>query len=302
MPKETLSSDDQEALYDFYRKFRCEEVLETQLFPIIFELMLTLSLEGIDIEGFIHSLYELSNDGERFKFNFNTEIERLLVCKYPRKIVLSTPKDQYILQPQEMIEGSLCLRNVVVYSGQMSKGEEYEEERLQEAKDRIRSTIGNKTIIGTYGQLSFSSAESENLVRNYFSGLFDSLQSGDFTICQSGSRLGVSGLAFQEVKKRNFENIGIVPKSSIHSKDSDKFSLLIVEGDDWGDASFLFGKIPDQIVFAGGGYWSFLEYQKALEANKQVIFLNFPGAHYCREFFDDTNKEFIKLPVNPTDI
>ena len=183
------------------------------------------------------------------------------------------------------------MEDLIVQVGEMSKGNAYESQRLFDFREDIRPIIGNRQVIGTYGQLSFASEESAADALQFFTQFMTKLKSEQYAILHSGSLLGIGGIAHKEAKKNNLLTLGIIPHSTQHITDLSEFSKVIVEGDDWGDASYLFGGLPDEIIFAGGGYWSYLEYQKAREFDKEIKFLNFKGARYAKEFDDVTRKE-----------
>ncbi len=264
--------------------------LTPELLTQLVQIMMDYNTGKINHQTVIQYLVQYSNDGRNFHFNLNTDIQRLLLCRYPYKIVLSTPRDVWANNPNRETTDFTTVGNIKISFGTMSKGEEYEAYKLMALRKNIREVIGEKDIIGTFGQLSFYSEETKASVQQLFSVLAHELDLEKHAILCSGSLLGAGALSYYEASKKGLKTIGIFPHSIAHIVDRSKFSCVIIEGDDWGDASFIFGGLPSRIFFAGGGYWSYLEYEKAQKFGTMVIFLNFPQAQYCKEFEDGKPK------------
>lgn len=266
---------------------RLDKTAETADIPSFLEraplIRIAKTLSGyfggeIDIDSIRELLMEISERGSKFHFNLNRDIQRLLLCKYPEKLVLSGEKDVLgfnNIQSKDYVDG------VKIKKGTMERGRIYEENRLEEIFGKLKNILGNRFVLGMYGQLSFHDNTSSESVKNLFSEFFDRFNSPSLAVCHSGSLIGVGAIAYAESLKRGVPTIGIIPKSMEHIVSPDKFTHLVVEGEDWGESAFVFGGLPDQVVFAGGGYWSYLEALKAQEQNKPITFLEFPGSRYC---------------------
>ncbi|HUD44085.1 MAG TPA: hypothetical protein VMR41_00930 [Patescibacteria group bacterium] len=236
-----------------------------------------------------------SANGTEFHFNLNTDIQRLLIHKPPFKITLSTTSDSSALRDPHIDTGESNDAKISVGVEEINKGQEYEDTQLLLYGDAVKGIIGNRKMIGLYGQLSFPASQSVIAISKYFTDILSNIGEDEYAVLHSGSLVGTSGIAHEVIKNKRLFNIGIVPHSIEHLVERSNFSNLIIEGEDWGDASYLFGGLPDEIVFAGGGYWSFLEYQKAVSRNKTIRFLDFEGARYCREFNDGIPKQRIEV-------
>jgi len=239
------------------------------------------------LQEVLRLLNSLSNNENSFHFNLNTDIQRLLISRYPKKMTFSGPNDIF-----EQEKNNSFNQSIIIAEGNMFKGTDYEKDQLANVKVILDNRIG-KQLVGTYGQLSFIDINSEHHAYELIKKFLARYQPSEHAILQSGSLLGVSNLAHEIALERGFETIGIIPRSIDHIVNKSKFSYVIVEGDDWGEASYLFGGLPDDILFAGGGYWSYLEYKKALEYGINISFCAFQGVRYVEEFDDHTTKRVI---------
>lgn len=274
-------------------------LLPHEAYDDVIKLMAEYGLGNVFLTNLIDELSAICA-ASNLEFNLNSDTQRLLVCRYPDKLTVSTNKDVFALAKLARIQSndSEILPDIITEEGKMTKGGQYEEERLNKLREEVHTSVGNKKIIGAYGQLSFDSADSSDLVQETFEYIFDQLDPMEYAICHSGSLLGVSGIAYRAARRKNFQSIGIIPDSIGHLIDKQNFDHLIIEGEDWGDASFVFGGLPNIVTFFGGGYWSYLEYQKALQNNKPIHLMQFEGARFCSAF----SRDLTYNPINQQDL
>lgn len=222
------------------------------------ELMEQYAADKVPAQSVIDYIQQFCEEKDSLHFNLNTDIKRLLICRYPYKIMLSATANLWEFNEHELSNNPSLLEPIKVTWGILKKQKAYEENVLESSTAEIKAKIGDAKIVGTYGQLSFTDDRSKKEIELFFATFLEALGPLGIAICHSGSLLGVSGIAYAEGKKRNIPTIGIVPNSIKHLINKHNFTHLITEGDDWGDASFMFGALPWHIIFAGGGYWSYL--------------------------------------------
>lgn len=265
-------------------------ILSTEEMRIIHEIMRKYSVGECDVACVVSFLNIIGLSGKKFNFNLNTDIQRLLITNYPKKITFSNPSDMY-----EFSNNVNENTDVIVRHGYMSKGEEYERRKLIVTLSDLSLHLGDKKLVGTYGQLSFPTAEAEILAGKLIDKYLDQFDPDEYAILHSGSLLGVSRIGHEVGVEKEFDTVAIIPKTIEHLVDRTAFTCLLIEGEDWGDASFLFGGLPIDILFTGGGYWSYLEYVKAKQFGNTVKFGAFSGVRYAKEFDDGLEKELFLI-------
>lgn len=267
----------------FYKQQGCSKILPFHIFQLIINQMKNYPSTSKESRFFLKTLIEICAKNQGLHFNWNTDVERLLICRYPRKITFFTRNDYHAFTHYNK-DTLIDIGKLGIFVGQITKGEKYETNRLNALRSKIENIIGKRTIIGFYGQLYFPTLKNREQIRALFNKIFATMGTEKIAILCSGSLLGVSGIVHEEAIRKSIPIMGIIPHSISHLVDKEKFAYLIQEGNDWGDGSFIFGRLPNYLVFTGGGYWSFLEYECAIKHNKSVTLLEFKGVHWCQEF------------------
>lgn len=282
----------------FLKEENCFEILPPEDFLLILNKMIDYPNSVGETTRLIEIMEDICSRNPGVHFNWNTDIKRLLVCRYPKKIVFSKKEDVSDFLQSDTDIATYNIRDIRITTGIMTKGEEYEDKKIQLLKSQVVEILKSASLIGCYGQLTFLEHTTEKEVTNFFQAMFEELASHKIAMISSGSLLGVSGLAHKVAVERGIPTVGIIPKTIEHLVDGRNFNFLIKEGVDWGEGSFVFGRLPDYIVFAGGGYWSFLEYQSAQKHKVPVDFLGFSGLCYSPELEEHTQLSFLYTEDN----
>lgn len=224
-----------------------------------------------------HALPKLKEIAERndVQFNLNINIGRLVLCDYPNKLVISSPLD-----PNNQSS------EVSVVKGTFARSKGYVLQELKCSIENARAKGINK-ILGVYGQLSFDSNKQSQQVGLMVKIVLDFVEDKIDAVATSGSLLGVGGIGHKIAKDKGLKTIGIIPQTVAFRTDPKKFDLLLIQGEDWGDGSYLFGGLADSILFMGGGYWSFLEYKYAKLFDRKVKLYKGESLRYSKEFLND---------------
>jgi len=209
------------------------------------------------------------------QFNLNCDIGRLVLCDYPNKLVVSSPLDP-----------NNTSGNVNTFQGLLTKEKEIIIERIEIAKKAILSKKVYD-LLGVYGQLNFTTQENSTFAEQQIKYFLENLLPNIDGVVTSGSLTGVGEIGHRLSSLMNLKTIGIIPSTIEHQINKSDFDLLLIEGEDWGDGSFLFGGLADKILFIGGGCWSYLEYKYAKYFNKKIKLINYPHVRYSAEFKND---------------
>lgn len=268
----------------FDNSVRTEFVHETDLNSVRTAMVDYLKQET-DLRGFVGTLSELGGHGRLFYFILNHQIDRLLLSDGKYKIILSGPRDQYEHQrTNDSIDAYPRERRGVIEIGENS---------LQNAKITLSRLLPDKRLIGIQGLASFPSrdsrAKADNLVRRYLSGF----NPDKYAVLRSGDMMGSSKLAYNAATDLGFDTVAVIPKAFKPMMLPQKATHIFEEGEDWGEGSHLFGGLPDEILFLGGGFWTYLEYKEALRRDTTIRLGAFKEALYTEEFKDGIPKNWI---------
>jgi len=285
----------------FFEKESCEVVHPTD-FLFLLQEMINYPETPEETQEFLGVMEEICSRNPGVHFNWNTDISRLLVCRYPDKVTFSKTDDAFAFSDRYPNSKIFDFHDLRVATGVMTQGEECESRKIHLLRKQVDKILGSRLLIGCYGQLGFTEQAIETKIAEFFNAMFEELTSQQIAMVSSGSLLGVSGLGHSAATARQIPTVGIIPESIRHITDPKVFTFLIEEGHDWGDGSFVFGRLPDYIVFAGGGYWSFLEYRSAQADDVPVDFLTNPGLHYCPELEEHAKNSFLYTGDNFYDL
>jgi len=209
------------------------------------------------------------------QFNLNVNIGRLVLCDYPHKLVISSTLDPNNKSGAVSLSKSTFL-----------KSKEFVISEINISKEKL-SEIGITDILGIYGQLNFSNEDQTKFAEENLGIILESLTGKIDSVLTSGSLLGIGGIGHKLAKEKDLKTIGIIPQSVSFKTNPNMFDALLVQGEDWGDGSFAFGGIATNIIFMGGGYWSFLEYKYGHYFEKPIKLFQNPAFRYSKEFQED---------------
>lgn len=221
------------------------------------------------------AVMEIGDISKQFniQFNLNANIGRLVLCNYPDKLVISSPRDPNNHSGDVSVTKGSFLKYKTVISGDNEKSL------------NMMSKLNIDRTLGIYGQLNFRDETQSIATLEQLRQLLD-LSNGKFdSVITSGSRLGVAGMGHRLAKEYHLKTIGIIPQTVAFKTDPSNFDLLLIKGEDWGDGSYSFGGLANSVIFMGGGFWSFLEYKYAKHFDKKIRLSQNSNLRYSPEFF-----------------
>jgi len=238
-----------------------------------------------DVRKFVEQLTAKSRNGQGFQFIFNHQIQRLLISDGSYKITLSGPKDEY-----EHIRSN---GDIKLYPHERKGIINIDHSSVEKARGVLADVIPRKKLVGIQGLASFPSAESRSAAYSLAHNYLSQFNPSEYAVLRSGDMMGSSKIAYIAARELGFETIGIIPKAFKPMLLPQEVAHIFEEGEDWGEGSHLFGGLPEEILFLGGGFWTYLEYKEALRYRTGIRLGIFPGAMYTEEFKDNLPKNWI---------
>lgn len=241
--------------------------------------------QKIAIPEFVAILSGIGKHGLAFHFVLNHQIDRLLLSDGNYKIILSGPNDAY--------EHGIIKDKINAYPRVRRGFMRLNESSLSTARKTLSYLLPGKKLIGVQGLAAFPSrtsrGEADNLLRRYLSRF----NPEEYAVLRSGDMMGSSKLAHNAANDLGFDTVAVIPKAFKPMILPQNAVHIFEEGEDWGEGSHIFGGLPEEILFLGGGFWTYLEYKQALRHDRRVRLGVFPGALYTEEFRDNIPKNWI---------
>lgn len=146
--------------------------------------------------------------------------------------------------------------------------------KIERAKKKIINRFGNKKVVAFSGtaRQKFDTKKTKKIITDILSFLSQDTH----IILTGGYHLGIPMLVSKLAKKKNFETIAVSPKviktcNRYKKQIRSLYDISLLEGEDWGEESYLFSGIADVIFFMAGGNWTEIEYSYAKRYHKKIF-------------------------------
>ncbi|MBN2015430.1 hypothetical protein JW766_01220 [Candidatus Dojkabacteria bacterium] len=146
---------------------------------------------------------------------------------------------------------------------------------IAETKLLIQDRLGNKKIITFSGtaRRRFDEKKAKEVIKKFL----NQISPDKYIVLTGGYHKGIPLIAAQVAKDNGFKTLAISPQVIKtlrgRKKLQDLYDLEIIEGEDWGEESFLLSGVSDILVIICGGFWTKLEYTYARKFKKKIFLI-----------------------------